>query len=333
MQQVKVKQALSSDSRLDYGVPQGSVLGPILFLVYLLPLGNIVRSHGISFHQYADDTQIYLTFRPSDDVKSATEKMESCIDDIRQWMLENKLKINDEKSELLLVGSRVQRSKLDVSSLRIGECDISASEKVRNLGVNLDCTLNMASHVQHLCKTANFYIRNIWKVRKYMSAETTKTVVHAFVTSRLDMCNSLLFGLPASLINQVQRTQNNAARLVAKVSKYSHVTPLLRELHWLPISYRISFKILVLTYNALNGLSPAYIRDLLTSYSPQRTLRSSSKCLLTVPPTHLKTYGDRSFSYAAPVLWNNLPSDIKCAQSISSFKSKLKTHFFLKAYS
>ena len=159
-----------------------------------------------------------------------------------------------------------------------------------------------------------------------------KTLVHAFVTSKVDYCNSLLYGVTKYLLQRLQRVLNCAARIVFKSNKYDHITPLLRELHWLPIQQRIEFKILLITFKALNKQAPTYLTDLLISYTPSRSLRSSSKNLLKTPGYNLKSYGGRSFVLASAVLWNSLPQSLRDLQSVETFKRKLKKHLFLRAY-
>ena len=138
----------------------------------------------------------------------------------------------------------------------------------------------------------------------------------------------LLSGLQQSQINRLQHVQNSAARLLTATSRYDHVTPVLRSLHWLPVSARIDFKILLLVFKVLNGLGPLYLSELLEPYIPNRNLRSSKKKLLVVPKYNLKTYGYRAFSHRAPTLWNALPDDIRQVDLLETFKSKLKTHLF-----
>ena len=142
----------------------------------------------------------------------------------------------------------------------------------------------------------------------------------------------LLFGLPKYLIQRLQAIQNCAARLVSCKPKYAPATPILRELHWLPVKSRIIFKILLLVDKSLNNLAPAYINSLLKNYKPSRNLRSVDQGLLTVPKSNQRTYGDRAFSVAAPKLWNSLPLDIRNSGSITLFKCKLKTFLFKKYY-
>ena len=196
-----------------------------------------------------------------------------------------------------------------------------------------DQTLSLDKLVNLNCESALFHLRNIVKVREYLTVERTEALVHAFVTCRLDNCNSLLTGSPKYLITKLQRIQNCAARLVAQQPRAAHVSPILKALNSLPVDQRIVFKELLLTYKAITNLGPSYITQLLVRYNPPRSLRSAGIYLLEVPRVRLKTYGDRPFSVAAPKLRNNLPLEIKLSPSVAVFKSRLKTHLFRIAFS
>ena len=147
------------------------------------------------------------------------------------------------------------------------------------------------------------------------------TVAHAFISSRIDYCNSLLIGISDASVGQLQRIQNCTARLITNTRKYDHIRPVLRRLHWLPVKQRIIFKILLLTFKAVHGLAPSYICELVEIKQPTRELRFSSKCLLQIPKTRLKTYGDASFSVCGPTQWNNLPEHIRSSTTVSKFKT------------
>ena len=162
--------------------------------------------------------------------------------------------------------------------------------------------------------------------------KTTVIIVQALVISRLDYCNSLLCGLPTILIKRLQRVQNAAARVIAKAGRRDHISPILFKLHWLPVEFRIKYKILLLTYRALHGLAPTYITELLVPYTPPRTLRSSTEQLLVVQKYRLKNFGARSFETAAPALWNSLESQIGLQKTLTSFRRLLKTHLFRQAF-
>ena len=191
-------------------------------------------------------------------------------------------------------------------------------------------------HINKTCSLAFYYLYNIRKIRKYLSKETNKKLIHAFVNSRIDYCNSFLFGLPAYQIHKIQRVQNAAARLIYNESKYCRITPLLYNLHCLPVTCRIEFKFLLLIFKAIKGFAPGYITELINVKNEGRyRLRSNSNGIL-VKYVNFKTYktlGDRSFMVAAPNLWNNLPLEIKEAPNIHNFKKLGKTFVFKKAFS
>ena len=174
---------------------------------------------------------------------------------------------------------------------------IEHSNTVRNLGVLFDQTLSFGEHVNKLCKSPHYHLRNISKIRKYLDENSTETLVHAFVSSKLDYCNALLIGLPKYQIDRLQSVLNTAARIIY-TCKYDHITSVLVRLHWLPVSYRIWFKVLLLTYKALNDLSPEYITELLNKPKYTRNLRSQSQHLLSVPKSRTVTMAIELFLYA-----------------------------------
>lgn len=193
--------------------------------------------------------------------------------------------------------------------------------------------VRLNKQVSSVVKSCFHQLRLISKARHYIPHSDLGKLIHAFVTSRLDYCNSLYFGLNSPLLHRLQIVQNAAARLLTSSGRRVSITPVLAELHWLPVKYRIQFKILLLTYRIANNIAPSYLTELLRSYTPTRALRSSSQSLLVLPRSRLKTRGDRAFALAAPVLWNNLPIAIRESDSIHSFKSRLKTHLFSLAFS
>ena len=324
VQRVIVNGVRSNDHELGTGVPQGSVLGPILFSIYMGPLGDLIRSYGLSVHFYADDTQVYIWFEDHD-TPNALSKLEQCIQSIREWMATNFLKLNDEKSEFLMLSSRYQQI---TGTIKIGDHSVSSVPYARNIGAVFDQCLCLDRHVASICKAAYFHLRNIGLVRKYLTTNATKTIVQALVTSRLDGLNALLIGLPSNTIGRLQRVQNCAARVISGVGRSDHITPVLNDLHWLRVPERIEFKLLVLVFKCINNIAPVYITELLEIYRPRRCLRSGDDLLLVRPKSRLVSFGDRAFSRAAPKLWNQLPRHIRTSGSISVFKSNLKSYLF-----
>ena len=157
-------------------------------------------------------------------------------------------------------------------------------------------------------------------------------LVHAFITSRIDYCNSLLYGLPNCQLNKLQRVSNASARLVCNAPGFCHISPLLRGLHWLAVKAWIEFKILLITFKAIHGLAPKYLCDLLTFKSSLYNLRSSDSILLSMPAARSKTLGDRAFMVAAPRLWNSLPKELRAITNVNSFKAHIKTYLFKPLY-
>ena len=178
-----------------------------------------------------------------------------------------------------------------------------------------------------MCRSAWLNLHNISKIRNYLTQDQAKTIVHAYVTSKLDANNSLLAGITVDQKHQLQRVQNAAVKVITRTKKFDHVSPLLFELHWLPIEDRITFKILLLAYKSLNDKGPVYLKELFHFHNPPRDLRFDS-LTLDYPRTNLASYGDRAFSIVAAQEWNKLPRKIRACVSVNSFKNQLKTHLF-----
>ena len=195
-QQSVIISAVRSDPKaVKWGVPQGSVFGPLGFTLYMGPIEEIIESHGVSCMFYADDTQVYLSFNSHDSVTAST-LVENCVSDIRSWMIANSLMLNDSKTEVVHFSSRFSKAPTDLPFIRVNDCNIAPSVKVRDLGLILDKNITMSQHVTSICQNASFGLYKLGKIRHLLDQHTTELLVHAFITSKLDSCNSLLFGLP-----------------------------------------------------------------------------------------------------------------------------------------
>jgi len=221
-QQVCIDGSLSNQYHLSCGVPQGSCSGPLLFVTYTSTLLKVIERQLPEAHCYADDTRLYVSFKPDDSnaQDEAIRAMEDCIQDIRNWLIKGRLLLNDDKTKSLVIGTCQQLNKVSPSVLHVGDHAIDPSVNVKNLGPIFDNSKSMDSQINQVCKTAFYHIHNIRRISKCLSEESLKSLVHAFVTSRLDYCNSQLYGLPKYQISKLQRVQTAAARLITNTNKY-----------------------------------------------------------------------------------------------------------------
>ena len=245
------------------GVPQGSVLGPILFTMYIKPLSAIIDSHSIIHHSFADDLQLQ-TSAPSDKISELLHSMQSCISDVKAWTTANMLKLNDNKTVLMLVTSKRTKHLHNLpTSITIGNAQIPFKKSVKNLGFTLDCHLTMNAHVSNIARTCYIELRRLASIRRLLTSTATATLVSAFVLSRIDYCISLLFGSTHDVTSHLQRIQNYAARVILRLPRSSSITIHLKSLHWLPVKVRSTYKIACLCYHCHSSTAPSYVTGML----------------------------------------------------------------------
>ena len=330
---VKIGKSTSESMPLSRGVPQGSVLGPILFCIYTIGLSKLLENTGVMFKTFADDTQLYLTIT---DIDATCERLNIVLGKLKTWMMYKQLKLNVNKTEYMVIGKKNGLDALRESQFVVDNCTLEFVDSVKDLGVLIDNTLSLNSQINDVARISSYHLRNIAFIRKYIDEESTKKLVCNCVINRLDYCNSIYYNLPNYQLRKLQRIQSKAARLIKGVRRQDRITPVLIELHWLPIKARIKYKICVLTQQAIVTGKPGYLRNMLsikqlTSHRGVDT-RSYTDGRKLVEPRCYSNMGFRAFRSIAPRLYNTLPREVRLLDNIATFKKKLKTTIFDDCY-
>ena len=302
--------------------------------MYTAPVADIAERHGVNYHLYADDIQLYV---PLDNTLGTAsyqkESIEKCVVEIVDWMNSNKLKLNSDKTNVIVFGTNKALIDLNFNSVQIKSSSVPVSSSLKNLGCYLDANFTMSCQINNICQQSYYHLKNTGMIRSYINKDTAQLLVSSLVMSRIDYCNSLLAGVSLNSIIKLQRVQNQAARNVPCAKKHQHITPVLKDLHRLPVKQRIDFKVLTFVHNFFQNTSPFYIQEILECHRPNRVLRSSGNNKLAVPRSH-STLGDRTFSIYSPIKWNALPASasLKLSFTHDNFKRHLKTFLFKQAF-
>jgi len=330
---VKVKNSSSSGCTLEIGVPQGSILGPLLFILYTRDLESIVTKYGFTIHFYADDTQVYFSF----DVHSTNPDLtliKECFSEIKKWMALNYLKLNDGKTEFLDIGYYVS----PITSIDLGEeVSLEPVEKAKNLGFIFDHRMSLCDQINAVSQVCYLNLRNLKRIASRLSYDLRVQLVHSNILSMIDYCNSVYGGLTEKNLFKLQKIQNNAVRFIYGLygkKRRASITPLLKKLHFLPVKYRIQFKVAMLVFKCVNNLAPEYLTAFI---SLREVKRRSSRLdddfyLLKTPTPPRFTRTQAAFSYYGPSIWNGLPYQLRCLTDIIEFKKHLKTYYFNVAF-
>lgn len=327
---VKINCSISNGIITLFGVPQGSILGPILFLLYIAEIEAIAQLYGLSIHIFADDMQLYISFRNSDALESISN-IEHCLRHIKMWMATNFLKINEDKTNFLVISPSQNRNSIDDICISFSGSIVLPSSSAKNLGVKIDSSMSFQDQINSITSKGYQYLHNFYRVADKLTHDLKLQLVTSYILPLIDYCNVVLVSATKCYINKLQKLLNSAVRFIFNIrgkKRFISITPYLQKLHILPVHLRIKYKLCLLVYKCIHGLAPQYLCELLTAKVGYSSLRSSNDLFaleIKVPRTN---YGESAFSYIAPYNWNELPSDIRLSTSVESFKSALKTYYF-----
>ena len=322
--QVRINGEYSESLEVLFGAPQGSVLGPEMFSIYVRNQPKVFEKCHFNSSAFADDSNGRKTFAISMQYDVLKNEVPRCLEEVRKWMNFQFLKINPDKTEILLLFPKSLEKEVIIKGTIIGDQQcIRFSEVVKNVGVWVDQNLDLTHHINKIVSHCYKILRDIGSIRSFISQMHTEMLVHAVISSRLDYCNSLFFNLSKANINKLQKVQNAAARLVARKRKRHSISSTIKDLHWLRIESRIIFKILLLVYKGIQGTSSKNIQLDFKPHNcrPEDFLMLKTKFFKT-------SYGRRTFAYNAPRLWNALPLHIRTEESLDVFKKAVKTLLF-----
>ncbi len=329
-QQVRMGEILSNTLEISFGVPQGSVLGPILFTIYVNDFLDFFTDCVVI--QYADDTQLIHT-GTVDHIEELISRSEQTLKRARNYFLKNGLLMNTKKTQCMFVGSRKCVAQIPPgTSIKIEDSEIRPSKAVKNLGVYFDEFMTFEKHIDEICKKMFGITTYINRVRENLCKDARTTAIQALVLSNINYCIKVWGSTNATHLQRVQRAQNFAAKVaLGGGAKRDHVTPFIKELGWFKISFKYKYEICIMIYKILNSNTPSYLMKLPT-VKDTRPVCTRQQNQLFVPKTRTCT-GARSVQVAGPRLWNSLPLGIRDANTVFSFKRKLYNYILQEQFS
>ena len=332
---VKIGCSFSNGTLIFYGVPQGSILGPILFLLYVSEIEHIAKLYGFKIHMFADDMQLYISFHPCG-VLESLHNIEHCLRHINMWMSNNFLKINEDKTQFMIIAPpKLNRERFSNICISFGGSLLFPTTEGANLGVTFDDTMSFSNHINTITSKGYFYMNNFYRVADKLNYDLKVQMVMTYILPLIDYCNIILISATQSNRYKLQKLLNCAIRFIFNLhgkKRRLSITPFMEKLHVLPIDYRIQYKLCLLVYKCIYGAAPQYLCDMFSAKVTDSRLRSSSDLLMLEATVSKTTYGDYAFANAASKSWNILPMNVKQSPSIEVFKSSLKTFLYRKCY-
>jgi hypothetical protein len=333
---VKINESESTTRKVQYGVPQGSLLGPLFYALYTSDIESLIKNHhGMNVQMYADDVQLYIGFL--DNNKSCTEDvLMKCLTDIQNWMNDSFIKLNVQKTQFIVISPRYANMLTRSPQLNIlfNEEPILTSNSLKILGIHLTTGFDFKMFINKKVSVCSFHLRNLRNISKSLPTSAKIILVVNLILTTLDYCNVILVGTTDKDIKPLQKTMNSAVRFIFNLRRREHITPFLFKLHFLPIRQRINFKTCVMAFKIKRKLSPDYLMDLFDDFVPTTStqLRVGMGRDQTMFARWDKSYNDNLIFCKLVTTWNNLPYNLRKIETITEFKTKLKTHYFEIAF-
>jgi hypothetical protein len=312
----------SSPLQLTMGVPQGSVLGPLLFSIYIRDLGEIIQRTNVRYSTYADDVTLLKSVKPTD-FMAGIQKIEECLQIIEKWTIRNFLRLNMSKTEYILLGTGAQLAKINLSGIRINGQEVSFKTVVRSLGVLFDSTLKFRHHIDYVCRLSYGNLRMLHRLRKCLSNSQFSIFAHALVLSRIDYCPTVLYGADKAELKKLQRVIKATFRATYRLKKSERISEKMKNQGWLSVEDRIIMRYLMIIHNAQKFGEPQYLSHLISVNSNERSSRSQSRGDLVVRGSS-SSMGSRAFLVAAPTLWRMVSEEIRRKSNRNAFRSAVK---------